>query len=276
MRSSGGPRSAPSWSSSHSPCRRRAKLPREILDQALGGLAHRLDLGAERLVARALEVFEREVLELVLELAHAEAVRDGRVDVARLLRNPRAPLLGLVLQRPHVVEPVGELDEDDANVVDNRHEHLAEALGLPLLARRELQAGQLRDALDDVGDALAEELADLFDRVRRVLDDVVQKARGDRDDIQPQIGEDHRDAQRMDEVRLARSARLALMLEGRELVGAAEQLDVGVRVECPDLVSEILEPDHGSRCQNMTKAGDLGPAGRAAPYVHDTGTGEDR
>ena len=106
-------------------------------------------------------------------------LRDRRVDVARLLRDAHPPLLGQVLQRPHVVQPIGELHEDDADVVHHREEHLAEALGLALFARRELQRGQLGDALDDVRDLLAEQLADFLDRVGRVLDDVVQQAGGD-------------------------------------------------------------------------------------------------
>ena len=42
-------------------------------------------------------------------------------------------LLGQVLQRAHVVQAVGELDQDDADVVDHGQEHLAEVLGLALL-----------------------------------------------------------------------------------------------------------------------------------------------
>ena len=117
----------------------RLELRAQLVDQPLGRRALGFDLLPQRLVGRGLEVAERQLLELVLELAHAEPVRDRRVDVARLLRDPRAPLLGQVVQRPHVVQPVGELDEDDADVVHHRQEHLAEALGLPLLARRELQ-----------------------------------------------------------------------------------------------------------------------------------------
>src|SRR3712207_7181283 len=52
-----------------------------------------------------------------------------------LFRSAPALLRLEVLERAHVVEPVGELDEDDAHVVDHRQKHLADVLGLLLLAR---------------------------------------------------------------------------------------------------------------------------------------------
>ena len=57
------------------------------LDEPFGRAALGVDLGAQRLVGLRLEVAERQLLELVLDLAHAEAVGDRRVDVARLLRD---------------------------------------------------------------------------------------------------------------------------------------------------------------------------------------------
>jgi hypothetical protein len=116
-----------------------------------------------------------ELLELVLDLAHPEAVGDRRVDVERLLGDLDAPLLGQVVERAHVVEPIGELDEDDADVVHHRQQHLAEVLGLPLLARRERNGADLGDAFDDVGDFGAEELVNALRGRQRVLDDVVEE-----------------------------------------------------------------------------------------------------
>ena len=46
-----------------------------------------------------------------------------------------AALVRQVTERPHVVETVRQLDEDDADVVHHREEHLAKVLSLALLAR---------------------------------------------------------------------------------------------------------------------------------------------
>src|SRR5256885_1059801 len=80
-----------------------------------------------------LQVAEGEVLELDLDPLDAEPVGERRVDVESLLRDAVLRLGLHVLEGPHVVGPVGELDEDDANVLRHRDQHLAEVLGLLLL-----------------------------------------------------------------------------------------------------------------------------------------------
>ena len=62
----------------------------QLLDQPFGRAALRVDAGPQRLVGLRLEVAERQLLELVLDLAHPEPVGDRRVDVARLLRDRRS------------------------------------------------------------------------------------------------------------------------------------------------------------------------------------------
>ena len=205
---------------------------------------------AQRLVRRRFEVLERQLLELVLDLAHAEPVGDRRVDVARLLRDLHPPLFRQVMERAHVVQPVGELDQDDADVVHHREQHLAEVLRLPLLARRERDRPQLGDPFDDVRDVGAEQLLDALDRGLRVLDDVVQQAGGNRDDVELHVGELVGDFERVDEVGLARMAHLSLVLEGGEDIGPPQQVNVGVRVDAPDFFDEVLEPDHEVWCLN--------------------------
>ena len=57
-----------------------------------------------------------EILEVPLHFRHAQSVSNGRVDLERLTRDP-PPRLGLhVLERQHVVQPVGELDQNHAHV----------------------------------------------------------------------------------------------------------------------------------------------------------------
>ena len=109
-----------------------------------------LKLGVERFEALAavlyqllylyvlfrLQVFEGQVFELAAHAAHAEAVRDGRVDVERLLGDAAALFSGQVFERAHVVQAVGQLDEHHADVIDDRQQHLAHVERLPLFVRR--------------------------------------------------------------------------------------------------------------------------------------------
>src|SRR5215207_7177331 len=114
-----------------------ARLAHLLLDALGHGLEESLVLGAASLqllgqlpVLLRVQVLEGEVFQLGAQAPHAEAVRDGREDVERLLRDAAALLRLEVLERAHVVEPVGQLDEDDAHVVHHREEHLADVLGL--------------------------------------------------------------------------------------------------------------------------------------------------
>src|SRR5436853_7756601 len=96
------------------------------------------------------------------------------------------------MQRPHVVEAIAELDEDDADVARHREQHLAEVLRLLLLSRRVRELAELRHAIDEERDLLAENLAELIDSCARVLDAVMQQPRTYRSYIQLELGADLR------------------------------------------------------------------------------------
>jgi hypothetical protein len=149
-----------------------------LVDVRLALLALLVDQALDLRVLARVQRLEREVLELPLQRVDAEAVRDRGEDLEGLLRLVDLLVLRHRADRPHVVQAVGELDEDDPDVRGHRHDHLAVVLGLRLVARLERDAGELRDAVDEAGDLLAELGADLVERRRRVLDGVVQQ-RGD-------------------------------------------------------------------------------------------------
>ncbi len=100
-------------------------------------------------------------------------------------------------ERAHVVEAVGELDQEDADVARHRHDHLADVLGLLLLARAELEPVELREPVDDARDLGAELLLDVRERDLGVLDGVVQQRGLERGRVEAQIGEDVRDRERV-------------------------------------------------------------------------------
>ena len=206
---------------------------------AVGALVgdHRLDLG----VLAWMQRLEREVLELPLERVDAEPVRERRVHLERLARLLRLLLLPLVLDRPHVVEAVGELDEDDADVLRHRDDHLPVVLGLGLLAALEADPRQLRDALDELRDLGAELGAELLEVGVRVLDDVVQERGRDRLLVEMELRADARDAERVMDELLAGAACLARVRALGELERPPEQLLVDVRVVRLDLGDQLLD-----------------------------------
>ncbi len=187
---------------------------------------HRLDLGVPLRVQHR----EREVFELPLDVLHAEAVRERRVDVERLLRDALLLRLRERGDRAHVVQPVGELDEQDAHVLRHRDEHLAHRRGLLLFLRVELEAVELGDAVDDRGDVGAEPSLQIVEGDGGVLDRVVQQRAGERDVVETEIGEDHRDAERVGDVRVAGPAHLVAVRVARDLVRVLDEVGLALVV----------------------------------------------
>ena len=139
------------------------------------------------------------------------------------------------------MQAVGELDEDDADVLRHRDDHLPVVLGLGLLAALERDPRQLRDALDELGDLGAELGADLVELGAGVLDDVVEERGGDRLLVEMELGADARDAERVVDELLAGAARLPLVRALGDLERAPEEVLVDVRVVRLDLGDQLLD-----------------------------------
>ena len=191
--------------------------------------AQRVDFLRELRVLKRVGVAEGKVFELAAQFAHAEAVRERSV-TCRAFRGRCADLLfGLqVLERAHVVQAVGELDDDDANVSDHREQHLADVFGLVVFAVGELDFVELGDAFDDVRDLLAEALGDVGGCDVGVFDGVVQQAGGDGGGVHFELGKNLRDFQWMDDVGFAgRALLVGVMLHGEDPRPADEVQVVG-------------------------------------------------
>ena len=199
-----------------------------------------VDLGVALRVQRG----EREVFELLLQLLHAEAVRERGVDVERLGGDA-----GLLVGRPggdraHVVQPVGELDDEHAQVLGHRHEHLAHRGGLLGLLGVELQAVELGDAVHDLGDVVAEGPPHVVDRQLGVLHRVVQERGGDGHLVETEVGHDAGDGERVVDVLLARFAPLLGVRLVGDLVGAGDHRGGGFRVAAAERLHHRGEVDH--------------------------------
>ena len=159
-----------------------------------------------------------------------------------------ALFLRQVAEGAHVMEAIGELDQDDADVIHHRQQHLAEVLGLPFLARGEPNRADLGHPFHDMGHFRAEELADAVDGGQRVFDNVVQQPGRDRHRIELHVCQKVRNGKWMNQIGLTRVANLAAVLEGGKHVGPAEQLDVGIRAVSADFFQQIFEANHENRC----------------------------
>ena len=149
------------------------------------------------------------------------------------------------MQRAHVVQAVGELDQQHAHVVGDGEQELAQVLGLLGLLGDEIELLQLGQALDQRADIVARTIWSISARVvGGVLDRVVQQGRGDGRIIELEVGQDGGDFERVGEIGIARGALLlAMRLHGVD-IGAVEQGLVGVRVVAADPIDQVVLPHH--------------------------------
>jgi hypothetical protein len=188
----------------------------DLADHLAAVAARRLDGLGQHAVAQRIDVAEGQLLQLAIEVVQPQPVGDRGVDLQRLARDAAALVRPQGVQRAHVVQAVGQLDEDDAHVARHRQQHLAEVLRLGVLDRLELDLVQLGDAVDQLGRHLAEALGDLGLGDVGVLGDVVQQRRHQRLGVEVPAGEDAGHRQRVREVGVAADAELALVRLGRE------------------------------------------------------------
>ena len=86
---------------------------------------------------------------------------ERRKNVQRLARDLLLLLRLQVLERAHVVQAIGKLDDHHADVGHHRQQHLANVFGLVVLAGRELDLVELCNSFDDVRYLFVEALGDL-------------------------------------------------------------------------------------------------------------------
>ena len=155
-----------------------------------------------------------------------------------------------MLQCAHVVQPVGQLDDDDANVLRHGQEHLAHVLRLHRLIDgdglrlRRLFGDvlQLCRAVDEVGDLGAEAALQLLVWHAAVLLDIVQERGCDGDGVELEVRNSERRVQRVDHVRFARSAKLAGVARLGEAVRLLDQADLVIGDVAASFREEPLQP----------------------------------
>ncbi len=105
---------------------------------------------------------------------------------------------------------------------------LAQVFRLLGLLGDEIELLDLRQALDQPADVLAEEFVDLGARRRRVLDRIVQQGDGDGRLVEMHVGQDGGDFERMGDIGIAAGALLLPMLLHGIDIGLVQQSFIGI------------------------------------------------
>ena len=196
----------------------------------------------DHLVVAWIEMLERQVFQLPLDVCQTEAVCERGIDVQRLPCQALLLLLRQVLQRAHVVEPVGKLDEHDADVIDHRQEHLAVILRLRHLMALE-DVRDLRCPVNDLCNGVSELLADVLDLVLSVFGNVMEQCSCHGDVIQRDFfGDDLGDFVGMVKEGLARGTHVMTVGIKAEFKGAADKVGVHFRQRLLANQLEVIQP----------------------------------
>ena len=215
-------------------------VPAQLLDDIDGhgvpGLAQKGRPLHDRLTRFGHEFEKGQILQLFLQVDHADPRGQRGVNLKRLRSNARPPLIaGDEVKGAHVVQSVGQLDQQHPDVARERQQQLAEILRLFELAAGIFETGELSNALDQLTHGGAEAFADIPVGRVGVFDHVVQQRGGDGGRIKPLFGEVSRHAHRVGEVGIARRPGLGGVLELGVIVGSGDHrgIEFGMRVLHP-------------------------------------------
>jgi len=138
-------------------------------------------------VADGVQVFQGQVLQLPLHFLHAQPVGNGRIDLQSLKGLLLLLFRSLVLHGAHIVQPVGDLDEDDPDVLGHGQQHFAQIFHLLLGLGGIVDPGQLADPLHQIRHRGGELLGDVLVGGGGVLNGVVEQGRLDGLGVQVQL-----------------------------------------------------------------------------------------
>ncbi len=173
-----------------------------------------------------LQKLEREIFQLGLDPGHTEAVGQRGVDLSRFQCDAGAPLGREMLQRPHVVQPIAQLDDDDPGVFGDRQQELAVILDLLLGRRMKGEAGDFGEAVYDAGDFGSELPGNVLGPNVRVLHHIVQQRGSDGCAVEQLLGQDQGDGDSVGDEILPRHPLLAPMRGGAEAQRPLDQLEI--------------------------------------------------
>ncbi len=191
-----------------------------------------------------MKVLEGEIFQLAAKLTHSEPVRNRRVNIHRLLRDTPAFFGNEKLERAHVVEAIGQLNQDYSHVVDHRQQHLANVFRLLFFPRNAADMRDFGEAFDEVGNLFAKVVPNRVRIGQRVFDDIMQKTSRNRNCVEAHVSQNVCYFQRMDQIGFARRALLAAMLARRKQIGASQQVQVGLRMVAADFFDNFFDANH--------------------------------
>ena len=193
---------------------------------ALADLARFRHHARDALVGVGFKVEEGQVLELPLNGTHAQAVGQRRVHVHGLAGLKQTTVLAQGGKGAHIMQAVGKLDDNDADVFGHGEEHLAQRERLFLVHTVDFDVGELGHAIDELCHGIAKQAGDIGERGLGILDSIVQQRGAHHVAVHLKIGQNNGHLNGMVDVHLARAALLITVLLGGKAVGLLDLREV--------------------------------------------------
>ncbi len=170
-----------------------------------------------------LQHLERQVFQLPLEPPDAEAIGQGGIDLTGFAGNALLLLRLEGAEGAHVVQPISEFHQHNADVAGHGEKHPPQIFRLGFGVVGEMNAPELGHAFHQRPNLGAEVLLQLPGRHLRVLHHVVKKAGGDHRRAGPDVAQQIRHGDGVDDVRLARGPKLPFVELKGEIEGRRQQ-----------------------------------------------------
>ncbi len=186
-------------------------------------------------------MFEAEIFQFILHPPDPDPIGQWRIDLQGLLCDLKTLSLAEMLKRSHIMQSIGELDDHDADIIRHRQDHFAEILGLLLLGTLERDLPDFRHPIDKMHHILAELPFQLAGRRHRIFQRIVQQAGDDRRHIGFQRGQHTGHGNRMFDIGLSGTSRLAFMRLGRKLIGPSYHPNISVGLIRLDPLQQLID-----------------------------------
>ena len=197
-------------------------------------LPFRLPLGQEPgdlAIALRVKIAKRKVLQLRLELPDTQAAGKRGKDLEGLSCLTKLRLGREILQSTHVMQAIGQLDDQHANITHHGQEHLAQVLRLFLCGIRGPDvalspcSAKLGHPVNEFGNRLAKLALELRESYLSVFEDIMENPCRDARHIHAEVGENGGDFKRVYDKGIPRFASLGPVV-GRGIVdGMVQQVE---------------------------------------------------
>ena len=197
-----------------------------FFDHFLAVAARRFHRLRQYPVTIRIQVVKTQIVQFLIKAVQSQPIGDRRVNIGGFLRDAPALFRRHGLQRAHVMQAVGQFDQNNAHVARHSQQHFAEIFRLRVDFGLEFDFVELGNAVDQFRHRFAELLGNLFLGRRRILYHIVQQRGHQSLRVQMPLRQDAGHRYRMGNISFAAFAKLSAMRQTAEFERCLDLRDI--------------------------------------------------